>query len=112
MEIAVPKVEIPRPEIKAVEVTDNYGKFTIEPLERGFATTLGNPLRRVLLSSVRGTAVTWVKIEGVMHEYSTVPHVKEDVMELLLNFKSIRLRSLVDRPGKLRLEVSGEQSRQ
>ena len=108
MEIAVPKVEVPRPEIKAVEVTDDYGKFTIEPLERGFAMTLGNPLRRVLLSSVRGTAVTWVKIEGVMHEYSTIPHVKEDVTELLVNFKSIRLRSLVDRPGKLRLEVSGE----
>ena len=108
MEMTVTKVEVPRPQIKPVEVTEEYGKFTIEPLERGYGITLGNPLRRVLLSSIRGTAVTRVKIEGVMHEFSTIPHVKEDVSELLVNFRSIRLRSLVDRPGKLRLEVSGE----
>ena len=109
LEITVPSVEeIPRPQIKPLEVREEYGRFSIEPLERGFGMTLGNPLRRVLLSSIRGTAITWVKIEGVMHEYSTMPHVKEDVTELLVNFKSIRLRSLVDRPGKLRLEVSGE----
>jgi len=108
MEIMVPKAEFPRPEIKAVELTDEYGKFTVEPLERGFAMTLGNPLRRILLSSVRGTAVTWVKIEDVLHEYSTIPRVKEDVTELLVNFKAIRLRSIANRPGKLRLEVSGE----
>ena len=109
LEITVPSVEeVPRPQIKPLEVSEEYGKFAIEPLERGFGMTLGNPLRRVLLSSIRGTAITWVKIEGVLHEYSTMPHVKEDVTELLVNFKSIRLRSLVDRPGKLRLEVSGE----
>lgn len=101
-------VETPRPEIKAEELSDGYGKFSIGPLERGYGVTLGNPLRRVLLSSIPGTAVTWVKIEGVTHEYSTIPHVKEEVTDLLLSFKAIRLRALTDRPGKLRLEVSGE----
>jgi DNA-directed RNA polymerase subunit alpha len=103
------KVEIPWPEITSLEGgKDDYGKFNIEPLERGYGMTLGNSLRRILLSSIQGTAVTWVKIENVLHEYSTIPHVKEDVTELLVNFKSIRLRSLSDRPGKMRLEVSGE----
>ena len=108
LEIAPPKVEDPRPQITPDEVTDEYGKFTVEPLERGYGMTLGNSLRRVLLNSIRGTAVTWVKIDGVMHEYSTIPHVKEDVTDLLVSFKAIRLRSLADRPGKMRLEVSGE----
>jgi len=101
-------VEAPRPEIKAEELADGYGKFSVGPLERGYGMTLGNSLRRVLLSSIPGTAVTWVKIEGVTHEYASVPHIKEDVTGLLLNFKAIRLRSLAERPGKLRLEVSGE----
>jgi len=101
-------VETPRPEIKAEELAEGYGKFSIGPLERGYGMTLGNPLRRTLLSSIPGTAVTWIKIEGVTHEYSSIPHVKEDVPTLLLNFKAVRLRSLGDRPGKLRLEVSGE----
>ena len=108
LEIASPKVEEPRPQITPVEVTDEYGKFTVEPLERGYGMTLGNSVRRVLLNSIRGAAVTWVKIDGVMHEYSTIPHVKEDVMDMLVSFKAIRLRSLADRPGKMRLEVSGE----
>lgn len=101
-------LEIPSLSISIVDTTDTYGKFSAEPLERGWATTLGNSLRRVLLSSLPGTAVTWVKIEGVLHEYSTIPHVKEEVTELLLNIKNIRLRSLADRPGRLRLEVDGE----
>ena len=101
-------VETPRIEIKTEEQSTGYGKFSIAPLERGYGMTLGNALRRVLLSSIPGTAVTWVKIEGVTHEYSNIPHVKEDVTELLINFKGIRLRSLADRPGKLRLEVTGE----
>ncbi len=101
-------VESPRIEIRAEELGPGYGKFSIAPLERGYGMTLGNALRRVLLSSIPGTAVTWVKIDGVAHEYSNVPHVKEDVVELLLNFKAVRLRSLGDRPGKLRLEVAGE----
>ena len=99
---------IPSPGIGVVEVDGGYGKFAIEPLEPGYAMTLGNPLRRVLYSSLIGTAVTWVKIEGVLHEYATIPHVKEEVSEFLLNVKGIRLRSDVDRTGKLRLEVAGE----
>ncbi len=101
-------VPIPTTSIKPVEVDDVHGSFVIEPLERGYGTTLGNPLRRVLLSSVMGTAVTWVRIDGIQHEYSAVPHVKEDVVDILLNIKAIHLRSLTDRPGKLRLEVQGE----
>jgi DNA-directed RNA polymerase subunit alpha len=100
--------EITRLEIKAAEVADGYGKFSVGPLERGYGMTLGNSLRRVLLSSIPGTAITWVKIDGVTHEYSTIPHVKEDVTELLLNFKSVRINSTGNRLGKLRLEVSGE----
>jgi len=103
---AVP--EIPQLAISIIEMDDTYGKFSAEPLERGWATTLGNALRRVLLSSLPGTAVTWVKIDGVLHEYSTIPHVTEEVTELLMNIKSMRLRSLADRPGRLRLEVDGE----
>ncbi|MFH1141447.1 MAG: DNA-directed RNA polymerase subunit alpha [Chloroflexota bacterium] len=101
-------VETPRIEIKTEEQGTEYGKFSIAPLERGYSMTLGNALRRVLLSSIPGTAVTWVKFEGVTHEYSNIPHIKEDVTELLINFKGIRLRTLADRPGKLRLEVTGE----
>ena len=107
----VPEVQeevIPDPSISVADADDMYGRFVVEPLESGFAMTLGNPLRRILYSSLPGTAVTWVKIEGVLHEYATISHVKEEVSEILLNVKSVRLRSEVDRPGKLRLEVSGE----
>lgn len=97
-----------KPEIKMIEATDNYGKFVLEPLERGFGITIGNPLRRVLLGSIPGTAVTWVKIDGVLHEYQSLPHMKEEAMEFLLNVKGIRIRSLTGRPGKMRLEVQGE----
>lgn len=99
---------IPGPQITVEEADDKYGRFVVEPLEKGYGMTLGNPLRRVLYSSLMGTAVTWVKIDGVLHEYATIPHVKEEVSEFLLNVKGIRLSSEVDRPGKLRLEVAGE----
>ena len=109
VEAAEPEEEvIPSPSISVEEADDEYGKFVVEPLEPGYGITLGNPLRRTLYSSLPGTAVTWVKIEGVLHEYATIPHVKEEVSELLLNVKSIRLKSEVERPGKLRLEVAGE----
>ena len=99
--------EIPSPLVTVVESDDRYGRFVTEPLPKGYGVTLGNPLRRVLYSSLPGTAVTWIKIEDVLHEYTTIPHVKEEVSEFLLNVKGIRLRSEVDRPGKLRLEVAG-----
>ena len=74
-------IEIERPKIECVELTGSYGKFVVEPLERGFGITLGNSLRRVLLSSLPGVAVSSVKIDGVLHEFSTVPGVREDVTE-------------------------------
>ena len=102
-----PGPAIPKPEVKTIELDETYGKFSLEPLERGFATTLGNPLRRVLLSSIPGAAVTWVRIDGVLHEYSTLPHMKEEVMEVIQRVKTIRLRAHTERPGRLRLEARG-----
>ena len=101
-------VESPKPDVQILETGDNYGKVAVEPLKRGFGLTIGNPLRRILLSSTNGSAVTWVKIEDVVHEYTAIPGVKEEVMELLLNIKRIRIRSQSDRSGKMRLEVTGE----
>ena len=98
----------PVPRIEVEEETDRYGKFVIAPLLQGYGMTLGNPLRRVLYSSLTGSAVTWVKIDGVLHEYTTIPNVKEQVSDILINIKGVRLRSSVDRPGKLRLEVAGQ----
>jgi len=86
----------------------NYGKFIFGPVTNGQAITIGNSLRRVLYSSILGTAITWVKIDGILHEYSTIKRIKESVEELLLNFKSIRIKSKSERSGKLRLEVKGE----
>ena len=84
-------IEIEKPRIETAEITEDgkYGKFVVEPLERGFGNTLGNSLRRVLLSSLEGCAVTSVKIDGVLHEFSTIPGVKEDVTEIVLNLKSL-----------------------
>ena len=95
------------PRIEVEESTEEYGRFVIEPLEQGFGVTLGNSLRRVLLGSLTSAAITSVRIEGVQHEYSTIPMVKEDVSELLLNVKAVRIKPLSDRPGTLRLEVQG-----
>jgi len=96
------------PKVECVEGTETYGRFVAEPVEKGFGVTLGNALRRVLLSSLPGAAVTWVMIESVQHEFSTIPHVKEDTIDFLLNVKAIRLRHLAQRSGKLRLEAAGE----
>ncbi|MBM4433171.1 MAG: DNA-directed RNA polymerase subunit alpha, partial [Chloroflexi bacterium] len=96
------------PEIKSVESKDNFGRFVAEPLEKGFGVTLGNALRRVLLGYLPGAAVTRVKIEGIQHEFSTIPHVKEDTMELLLNVKALRLKPISGQLGKLILEAEGE----
>jgi len=108
-EVEVPIIEeIPSdPTIEAEELEDEYGRFVVEPLERGFGATLGNALRRVLLNSLVGSAIHAVRIEGVQHEYSTMKDVREDVTELILNIKGVRLRGHSDRPGTLRLEVRG-----
>jgi len=87
---------------------DGYGKFTIEPLERGFGITLGNALRRVLLSSLQGAAITAVRIEGVLHEFSTLPGVIEDVTEIILNLKQVRLKLHGDGPKKGTFEMKGK----
>ena len=100
--------ELSIPSITCVESSVNYSRFLAEPLEPGFGVTLGNTLRRVLLSSLPGAAVTWVKIEGIQHEFSPVPHVKEDAMEFLLNVKQLRLCPLSLQPGQLHLEAEGE----
>ena len=94
--------------VECIESTETYGRFVAEPLERGFGVTLGNSLRRVLLGSLSGAAITWVEIEGVHHEFSTIPHVKEDTTDFLLNTRAVRIRPLSQLPGKLRLEVEGE----
>jgi DNA-directed RNA polymerase subunit alpha len=86
--------------------TDTFGKFMVEPFERGFGTTIGNGLRRVLLSSIEGTAVTTVKIEGVVHEFSTIPGVLEDVTQIILNIKKLRVRMHTDAPCTLRIDVA------
>ncbi len=96
------------PKIECEALSEEYGRFRVEALEHGFGITLGNALRRVLLSSLEGAAITWVRIDGVEHEFSSIPHVKEDTTELLLNFKEIRLRALSDRPGRLTLQIAGE----
>lgn len=100
--------EMIRPEKVNVESTPNYGKFICEPLERGFGITIGNTLRRIILSSLYGAAIVSVKFDKVMHEYSVIPGVMEDVSELILNLKDVRLKVSDPEPKTLRLEVEGE----
>ncbi|EIW16522.1 MULTISPECIES: DNA-directed RNA polymerase subunit alpha [Pelosinus] len=99
-------IEIEKPKIEIVELSEDnrYGKFVCEPLERGYGTTLGNSLRRILLSSLQGAAITAVKIEGVLHEFSTIPGVREDVTDIILNLKTLRLKMHNDEPKTLRIE--------
>jgi len=103
-------VEIERPRIECIESPDDesYGRYVVEPLERGYGTTLGNSLRRILLSSLPGTAVTTVKIAGIQHEFSTIPGVKEDVTEIILNIKGIVARLHAQRTKTVYIEASGE----
>jgi DNA-directed RNA polymerase subunit alpha len=96
------------PRIECIESKGNYSRFSAEPLEKGIGITLGNSLRRMLLGYLPGAAITSVKIEGIQHEFSTIPNVKEDTIEFLLNLKAIRLKANSDRPGKLTLEVARE----
>ena len=103
-------IEIEKPRIECIETPtdDSYGKYVIEPLERGYGTTLGNSLRRVLLSSLPGTAVTSIRISGIQHEFSAIPGVKEDVTEIALNIKRIIARLHSDEPKTVYIEASGE----
>jgi DNA-directed RNA polymerase subunit alpha len=100
LDIAMPKIEV-------VQAAENYGRFKIEPLDPGYGHTLGNALRRVLLSSIPGSAITKIKIDGVYHEFSTIHGIKEDVTEIVLNIKGIRLRSYAERPVKVILTKQG-----
>ena len=101
-------LEIEKPKLECVELTDNYGKFVVEPLERGFGTTLGNSMRRVLLSSLPGVAVTSVRIDGVLHEFSIIEGVKEDVTEIILNLKELCCKLYCDGPKKVIIDATGE----
>ncbi len=103
-------LEIEKPRIEIVEMSEDntYGKFVVEPLERGYGITLGNSLRRILLSSLPGAAVTSVKIDGVLHEFSTIPGVVEDVTDIILNLKSLCLKLHSDEEKTLRVEAVSE----
>lgn len=100
-------IEFLKPAITVEEVVEDVAKFTVQPLERGFGNTLGNSLRRVLLSSLPGAAVTSVRIEGVPHEFSSIPSVREDVTDIILNMKSLVLKLDSDEPAVMRLAVKG-----
>ena len=99
-----------KPKIEITEISEDkkFGRFVVEPLERGYGTTLGNSLRRIMLSSLPGAAVSQVKIDGVLHEFSPIPGVKEDVTDIILNLKSIRVKLLSDHDETLRLDMSGD----
>ena len=103
-------IEIEKPKIECVESSEDntYGKFVVEPLERGYGITLGNSLRRILLSSLPGVAVTSIKIDGVLHEFSTVPGVIEDVTEIILNVKNLSLKLHSDEPKIVYIDAEGE----
>ncbi|WP_413376863.1 DNA-directed RNA polymerase subunit alpha [Alkalihalobacillus sp. 1P02AB] len=103
-------IEIEKPIIETVEVSEDakYGKFVVEPLERGYGTTLGNSLRRILLSSLPGAAITSVQIDGVLHEFSTIEGVVEDVTTIILNLKKLALKIYSDEEKTLEIDVQGE----
>ena len=103
-------IEFERPNIKCLKIDNdkNYAKFVCEPLERGYGVTIGNSLRRILLSSLPGAAITSVKIEGVVHEFSTIPNVVEDVPEIIINLKAVRLKLHVNEEKTIRINFKGE----
>ena len=100
-------IEFEKPNITKIDENKDYGKFVVEPLERGYGTTLGNSLRRVLLASLPGAAVTSINIEGVLHEFDTIPGVREDVMQIILNIKGIAVKSYVQDEKMIELDVEG-----
>ena len=100
-------IEMDKPKLECVVSTANYGKFVVEPLERGFGTTLGNSMRRVLLSSLPGVAATSIRIDGVLHEFSTIEGVKEDVTEIILNLKQLICKLHTEEPKKVVIDAVG-----
>lgn len=100
-------IEFEKPNITVIDQEESYGKFVVEPLERGFGTTLGNSLRRVLLTSISGTALSYIMIDGVLHEFSTIPGVREDVTKIILNLKKLELKLLVDEEKMVEIDVEG-----
>lgn len=103
-------IEFEKPNIECLEIDDenNYAKFVCEPLERGYGVTIGNSLRRILLSSLPGDAITSVKIDGVVHEFSTIPNVVEDVPELIVNLKGVRFKAYDNEEKIIRIDFNGE----
>ncbi|WP_270317292.1 DNA-directed RNA polymerase subunit alpha [Lactococcus petauri] len=100
-------IEFEKPKIIKFDETEFYGKFVVEPLERGYGTTLGNSLRRVLLSSLPGSAVTSIQIEGVQHEFATIPGIREDVVQIILAIKGLAIKSYVENEKQIELDVTG-----
>ena len=103
IEIAIPKIEI-----EENNGDSHYGKFVCQPMARGYGITVGNSMRRILLSSIQGAAITSVKIDGVLHEFSTVPGVRDDVANIILNLKELCLKMYSDEPKIIRIDVEGE----
>ena len=103
-------IEFEKPNIECLEINDdnNYAKFVCEPLERGYGVTIGNSLRRILLSSLPGSAITSTKIDGVVHEFSTIPNVVEDVPEIIVNLKNVRLKTFDNEEKMIRIDFNGE----
>ncbi|MBQ3652227.1 MAG: DNA-directed RNA polymerase subunit alpha [Clostridia bacterium] len=101
-------LDFEKPKLECVEMSENYGKFVVEPLERGFGMTLGNSMRRVLLSSLPGVAATSIRIDGVLHEFSTIEGVKEDVTEIILNLKGLICKLHSQGPKKVIIDAAGE----
>lgn len=101
-------MEINNIKIKVENLSDSYGKFIIEPLERGYGVTLGNSLRRALLSSIWGATATAIRIEGITHEFTTIPGVKEDVIEIILNIKELVVKMYTDEPQILKINIKGK----
>ncbi|HAL62947.1 MAG TPA: DNA-directed RNA polymerase subunit alpha [Clostridiales bacterium] len=100
-------IEMEKPNIECKKLTEDFGIFEVSPLERGYATTIGNSLRRILLSSLPGAAATSIKIDGVQHEFSTIPGVKEDVPEIILNIKKLAIKLYSDEPKTVYIEAHG-----
>ncbi len=106
--MALPNFQMPESiELEESSYTNTFGRFIVQPLERGFGTTIGNSLRRVLLSSIPGAAITMFKVDGILHEFSTIPGVLEDVAEIILNLKQVRVKTINPKPDRVLLELKG-----